>query len=94
MTSEGVLILRAFARPAFSSEVEFITEDYLVLEQGGAVVVDRMCCVEVATGRKAVQYQVGMRRDKPPFGWGAAIGPHYKPDRVLDKGQQGQQHRR
>jgi hypothetical protein len=59
MTSDGVLVLRTVSRSLVSKEVENITEDYLSLEDNGQVVVDRMCCMHVASGKRAVQYQVG-----------------------------------
>jgi hypothetical protein len=58
MTSEGVLILRTVSRSVRSKEVENITEDYLTLEEGGQVVVDRMCCLHLASGKRAEQLQV------------------------------------
>lgn len=65
MTDTGMVVLRIEARAAFSGRVEFIVEDYLTLEEGGQVIVDRMCCLEVATGRRATQLQVArLRPDK------------------------------
>jgi hypothetical protein len=58
MTSDGTLILRTVSRSVRSKEVENITEDYLTLEDNGQVVVDRMCCMHVASGKRATQYQV------------------------------------
>ncbi|KAF6265361.1 RNA dependent RNA polymerase-domain-containing protein [Scenedesmus sp. NREL 46B-D3] len=65
MTDSGTLILRSETKPAFGRKVDLILEDYLTLEEGGQVIVDRMCCLEVATGRRVTQYQVArLRPDK------------------------------
>jgi hypothetical protein len=58
MTADGTLILRTVSRSVRSKEVENITEDYLTLEDNEQVVVDRMCCMHVASGKRAQQYQV------------------------------------
>jgi hypothetical protein len=60
MTSDGVLVLRTVSRSLVSKEVENITEDYLTLEHNGTVVVDRMCCMHVASGKRATQYQASV----------------------------------
>jgi hypothetical protein len=54
-TACGMLILRARARPVFGSGYDYVTEEYIRLEQGGTVLVDRMCCMEVKTGNTATQ---------------------------------------
>jgi hypothetical protein len=66
MTDSGILILRSECKPAFGRKVDIILEDYLTLEEGGQVIVDKMCCYEVSTGRRITQYQVArLRPDKP-----------------------------
>ncbi|WIA30241.1 hypothetical protein OEZ86_000332 [Tetradesmus obliquus] len=62
MTECGMLILRSECKPAFGRKVDIILEDYLTLEEGGTVIVDRMCCLEVATGRRIEQVQVARLR--------------------------------
>jgi len=54
MTTDGMLILRARSRPMFGN-VDYIMEEYMRLEEGGDVIVDRMCCLEVKSGNKATQ---------------------------------------
>jgi hypothetical protein len=66
MTECGTLILCSECKPAFGRKVDIILEDYLTLEEGGQVIVDRMCCYEVSTGRRIEQFQVArLRPDKP-----------------------------
>jgi len=48
--------------------VDVILEEYLKLEEGGQVLVARQCCLQVATGKRAVQYLVGRRLEHPPKG--------------------------
>lgn len=50
-----MLILRAKARPVFGSSPDYVTEEYIRLESGGDVLVDRMCCMEIKTGKTATQ---------------------------------------
>uniref|UniRef100_A0A383WPQ1 Uncharacterized protein n=1 Tax=Tetradesmus obliquus TaxID=3088 RepID=A0A383WPQ1_TETOB len=83
MTADGTLVLRTVSRSMMRHEVESVCEDYLSLEEDGQVVVDRMCCMHVASGKRAVQYQVGRRREHPPSGWGAPMVPGFKPTRTL-----------
>lgn len=54
ITTDGVLILRARSRPMFGN-VDFIMEEYMHLEDGGKVIVDQMCCLEVRSGNRATQ---------------------------------------
>jgi hypothetical protein len=61
-TAQGMLVLRCEARAPFSKRVSFITEDYLMLQDGGDTVVDRMCCKCMTTGRTASQFYVLRRR--------------------------------
>jgi hypothetical protein len=48
MTADGMLIARVWQRPAFSDRVEIIMEEYMRLEQGGEVIVDKMTCLHVS----------------------------------------------
>eukprot|EP00878_Enallax_costatus_P000450 GHUV01000541.1.p1 GENE.GHUV01000541.1~~GHUV01000541.1.p1 ORF type:complete len:413 (+),score=60.34 GHUV01000541.1:305-1543(+) len=68
-TSGGTMILRAKAWTWPGNKVQYITEDYATLEDDGQVIVNKMWCLEVETGRTASQYMVGSRHDKPPRGW-------------------------
>lgn len=52
----------------FSNEVDIITEEYMRLEEDGQVLVARQCCLDVKSGKRAVQYLVGRHWDKPPKG--------------------------
>lgn len=54
MTTCGMLILRARSRPMFGS-IDYVMEEYMKLEDGGEVIVDRMCCLEVKSGNTASQ---------------------------------------
>lgn len=65
MTADGMLIARVWQRPAFSDRVEIIMEEYMRLEQGGEVIVDKMTCLHVESGKRATQYLVGHRRPLP-----------------------------
>lgn len=67
MTTDGMLILRARSRPMFGS-IDYVMEEYMRLEEGGQVIVDRMCCLEVKSGNTATQYVVGHRHAVPPRG--------------------------
>jgi hypothetical protein len=53
----------------FSNDVDYIVEEYLRFEgPEKKTLVTRQCCLELATGRHAVQYLVGHHWDKPPKG--------------------------
>lgn len=65
MTADGTLIFRVWTRPMFSNAVDIITEEYMRLEEGGNVLVARQCCLQVSTGKRAVQYLVGRRHAQP-----------------------------
>jgi hypothetical protein len=55
--------------PMFSNDVDYIVEEYLRFEgPEKKTLVTRQCCLELATGRHAVQYLVGHHWDKPPKG--------------------------
>jgi hypothetical protein len=47
---------------------DYVVEDYFKLEQGGKVLVDRMCCFCTRTKRSAQQTQVAVKDDSfvPP----------------------------
>jgi hypothetical protein len=55
MTTDGMLILRARSKPLWGSDHDFIMEEYMRLEDGGKVIVDRMCCLCIKSGRQATQ---------------------------------------
>jgi hypothetical protein len=38
------------------------------LEEGGTVIVDYQCCLDVKTGKRCTQYLVGRRHAVPPKG--------------------------
>lgn len=57
-TKCGQLILRSNTYPLLSKQHDYVVEDYLRLEDGGKVIVDRMCCYCTKTGRSAEQLQV------------------------------------
>jgi hypothetical protein len=57
-----------WTKPLLSDAVDVILEEYLRLEEGGQVLVARQCCLQVATGKRAVQYLVGRRLERPPKG--------------------------
>jgi len=57
-----------WTKPLLSDAVDVILEEYLKLEEGGQVLVARQCCLQVATGKRAVQYLVGRRLEHPPKG--------------------------
>lgn len=65
MTADGMLIARVWQRPAFSDRVEIIMEEYMRLEAGGDVIVDKQTCLHVESGKRAMQYLVGFRRPLP-----------------------------
>ncbi|KAF6257129.1 hypothetical protein COO60DRAFT_33644 [Scenedesmus sp. NREL 46B-D3] len=65
MTADGMLIARVWQRPAFSDKVEVIMEEYMRLEEGGQVIVDKMTGLHVESGKRATQYLVGHRRPLP-----------------------------
>lgn len=65
-TADGGLILRSHTYPLLSKQPDFVVEDYLSLEDGGNVVVDRMCCFCTRTGRRAEQLQVVRRSAAAP----------------------------
>lgn len=48
MTADGMLIARVWQRPAFSDRVEIIMEEYMRLEAGGDVIVDKQTCLHVS----------------------------------------------
>jgi hypothetical protein len=54
-TTCGMLILRACAWPVFGSSPDYTTEEYIRLEGGGHVLVDRMCCMDMKTRKTATQ---------------------------------------
>jgi hypothetical protein len=63
MTDSKMLILRVEARPPFhKGRVDTISEAYVTMEEGGQVLISRMCCMDVATGRRATQLQVARLR--------------------------------
>jgi hypothetical protein len=63
MTDSNVLILRVEARPPFhKGRVDTISEAYVTMEEGGQVLVSRMCCMDLATGKRATQLQVARLR--------------------------------
>jgi hypothetical protein len=35
--------------------IDYVMEEYMRLEEGGQVIVDRMCCLEVKSGNTATQ---------------------------------------
>eukprot|EP00775_Hariotina_reticulata_P008962 gene8962-9137_t len=65
LTTDGTIVLRVGSRGLLTSEFDCITEDYLTLEEDGEVLVDRMCALHVASGKRATQYQVGRRCPLP-----------------------------
>jgi hypothetical protein len=68
-TACGTLIFRVTVFGLFSSQPDYVCEDYLRLEEGGRAVVTRQCCTQVATGRTAVQVQVAEWMGlEPPVG--------------------------
>jgi hypothetical protein len=53
----------------WGGQADFVTEDYIRLEDEGNTVVVRQCVKHLASGRKGVQYVVGdYTGDKPPPG--------------------------
>lgn len=55
MTTDGMLVLRTRTKPMFGSTHDLVQEEYMRLEDEGQLIVDRMCCMEVKSGRKATQ---------------------------------------
>ena len=64
-TTTGVMVMRVMVKGLFSQRVEWITEEYMVLEEGGKCIVARQCGLCCRTGKRAVQYLVGHRFDSP-----------------------------
>uniref|UniRef100_A0A383W3W6 Uncharacterized protein n=1 Tax=Tetradesmus obliquus TaxID=3088 RepID=A0A383W3W6_TETOB len=63
MTDSDMLILRVEARPPFHrGRIDTISEAYITKEEGGQVLVSRMCCMDLATGKRATQLQVARLR--------------------------------
>lgn len=62
------LYCRVWTRPMFGNDVDLITEEYMRLEEDGQVLVARQCCLDVKSGKRAVQYLVGRRYETPPKG--------------------------
>jgi hypothetical protein len=58
LTEEGQLIIRHETWSFLGRKPDFIVEDYLTLEEGGKVIVDRMCACNCKTGQRAEQIQV------------------------------------
>jgi hypothetical protein len=50
---------RVWARSLWSSEPDFVMEEYNRLDDEGNTIVTRQCCRHYASGRTAVQYLVG-----------------------------------
>jgi hypothetical protein len=48
-----------WARSLWSSEPDFVMEEYNRLDDEGNTIVTRQCCRHYASGRTAVQYLVG-----------------------------------
>jgi hypothetical protein len=57
--NEGTMIFRVYAKGMFSSEPEYVCEEYSRLEDEGNTIVSRQCGKHFASGRTAVQYLVG-----------------------------------
>ena len=67
-TADGTLIFRVFARSAWGGEDDFVTEDYVRLEDEGNVCITRQT-IRMADGRSASQFIVGnYAGTKPPPG--------------------------
>lgn len=49
-------------RGLFGREDDYIFEDYIYLEENGNVLVDKMCMLQVATGKTSFQTLVAKRR--------------------------------
>lgn len=52
----------------WGSDFDIITEEYMRLEDDGQVIVARQCCLDIKSGKRAVQYLVGKRYEVPPKG--------------------------
>eukprot|EP00775_Hariotina_reticulata_P010817 gene10817-10973_t len=61
-TSDGMLVLRHRTRGLFGREDDYIFEDYIYVEEDGNVLIDKMCMLQVATGKTSVQTLVARRR--------------------------------
>jgi hypothetical protein len=57
-TEDGQLIIRHETWSLLGRKPDFIVEDYCSLEEGGKVLVDRMCAFHFKTGQRAEQLQV------------------------------------
>lgn len=57
-TDDGRLVLRHWSLGIMARKPDYITEDYLQLEENGTVIVDRMCAMCCKTGKRAEQVQV------------------------------------
>eukprot|EP00882_Tetradesmus_deserticola_P002483 GHRQ01002644.1.p1 GENE.GHRQ01002644.1~~GHRQ01002644.1.p1 ORF type:complete len:401 (+),score=159.82 GHRQ01002644.1:1044-2246(+) len=66
--ADGTIIFRVWTRGMFSNEVDVIVEEYLRFEEEGQVLVARQCCLDVKSGKRAVQYLVGRHWDEAPKG--------------------------
>lgn len=60
---------RSMTRPMFSNDVDYIVEEYMRFEgPEKKVLVTRQCCLEVKSGKHALQFLVGQHWDTPPRG--------------------------
>jgi hypothetical protein len=55
MTTDGMLILRARSKPMWGHGHDYVMEEYMRLEDGGKIIVDRMCCMCIKSGARATQ---------------------------------------
>jgi hypothetical protein len=65
-TACGTLIFRVFGRGVFSSEPEWVCEEYSRLEDGGRRIVSLQRCKHFPSGRAAEQYLVGSYHGPEP----------------------------
>lgn len=73
-TDDGQLVLRHETWGLMSRKPDTIVEDYLRLEEddnGVPVIVDRMCCMDCKTGKRAEQLQVVRLVSRNPAAGGA-----------------------
>lgn len=66
MTEDGLLILRVFTSGMFSKTIEWVGEDYIRLEDGGATIVTRQLCKMHTNGSVGTQFLIGRKVGPTP----------------------------
>ena len=67
-TACGTLVFRVYAKSMWGGAADFVTEEYMRLEDQGNVIVSRQMCKHLASGKMARQYLIGNWMKKPPPG--------------------------